>query len=70
MNDGRRKIRIFFTTLIIGFGGVLPAAGCTGGCGSCFQCAGLGGIAAIFTALGIVRRSKPAVDHGRQQESE
>ncbi|MHB8772583.1 MAG: hypothetical protein ACYC7J_16440 [Syntrophales bacterium] len=58
MNDWRYKIRIFLTTLFIGIGGLLPASGCSGGCGHCFQCAGLGGAMAVAAALGTARKRR------------
>jgi len=56
MNDWRYKMRMFLTALLMSFGGILPAAGCTGGCGACFQCAGLGGAMAVLTAIGTARK--------------
>ena len=55
MNDWRYKMRMFLTALLMSFGGILPAAGCTGGCGACFQCAGLGGAMAVLAAIGTAR---------------
>jgi hypothetical protein len=65
MKDWRYKIRMFLTALFISVGGVLPSAACPGGCGACFQCAGLGGIMAILAAIGTAKKKeRREEDHG------
>ncbi len=56
MNDWRYKIRMFLTALFISFGGILPAASCSGGCGPCLNCAGVGGVMAVLAAIGTARK--------------
>ncbi len=77
MNDWRYKIRMFLTALFASFGGILPAVGCPGGCGACFQCAGLGGVMAVLAAIGTARKKnevrrimqlKPIMDFGPEEE--
>ena len=60
MKDLRYKIRMFLTALFISFAGIIPAVRCPGGCGSCFQCAGLGGVLVVLAAFGTARKK----DHG------
>jgi hypothetical protein len=56
MNDWGFKIRVFFSTLVMTLAGILPATGCTRGCvGSCFQCAGLGGLMAIVVTIAAAK---------------
>ncbi len=69
MKGWRYKVRMFLTALFMGLGGILPAAGCTGGCGACFQCAGMGGIMAVLAAIGTARKKNHdavAADHRSQ----
>ena len=77
MNDWIYKMRMFLTAVLMSFGGILPAAGCTGGCGACFQCAGLGGVMAVLTAIGTARRKnevrrirqlQPITDFGPEEK--
>ena len=57
MNDWGCKIRMFLATLLTSaLGGVIPAVGCTGGCGACFQCAGLGSVITVLAAVGMARK--------------
>ncbi len=58
MNGGRANIRMFLTTMLATVGGILPAAACAGGCGACFQCAGMGSVMALLAAIGMARREK------------
>jgi len=58
MKEWRRNIPIFLTALVTTFAGIFPATGCTGGCGSCFQCAGFGSVSAILIAIGVAGRKK------------
>ncbi len=53
-----RKILVFLTALGTTLAAVFPASGCTGGCINCFQCAGLGGAAAVLMAIGAVGGKK------------
>ena len=63
MKEWGSKILVFLTTLAATFTGILPASGCTGGCGSCFKCAGVGGVAAILIAIGVAGKKK---EHGKE----
>ncbi len=65
MNGWRYKIRMFLTALSISAGGILPSVACPGGCGTCFQCAGLGGVLAIAAAIGTAKKKeRREKDHG------
>ena len=58
MNEWGLKIRVFLAALLGSFTGILPLAGCSGSCGACLQCAGLGGVMAVFAAMGVARNRK------------
>jgi hypothetical protein len=58
MNEWRRNLLVFLTTMLGAFAGMIPAMGCTGGCASCFQCAGVGGVMATLAAIGAARKKK------------
>ncbi|PKN17251.1 MAG: hypothetical protein CVU71_17115 [Deltaproteobacteria bacterium HGW-Deltaproteobacteria-6] len=60
MKKWGRKILVFLTALGTTFAAIFPAAGCTGGCANCFQCAGFGGAAAILMAMGAMGRKSRA----------
>ena len=72
MNDRRYRIRTFLTALFLSFGGILPAAGCPGGCGPCLNCAGVGGVMAVLAAIGTARkkgRGKSAIEADHRSPS-
>lgn len=62
MKDWKRKVFFFATTMGLTVAGLVPAAGCTGGCASCFHCAGLGGAGAILAAIGLLKRKTLRAD--------
>ena len=69
MKDWRYKVRMFLTALFISFAGIIPGVGCPGGCGPCFNCAGLGGVMAVLAAIGTARKKNHdavATDHRSQ----
>ena len=70
MKDWRYKIRMFLTALFISFAGIIPAVRCPGGCGPCFNCAGLGGALAVLAAIGTARKIEhDAVATDRRSQS-
>lgn len=58
MKEWKRKVFYFVTTMGLTVAGLVPAAGCTGGCAGCFHCAGLGGTGAILAAIGLLKRKR------------
>lgn len=56
MNKHGFKFNVFFTTLVSTLVGVIPSVGCNGVCGSCYRCAGAGGVIAILIAIGVARK--------------
>jgi len=60
MKRTRQNVLVFLAALGATLAGVLPSAGCTGGCATCFRCAGLGGVAIALTVLRSAGGTKPA----------